>query len=356
MLDLKALLLKLMQFLGSDVVIQHPLNMSLNETTSREPTRTTLNDILSSTDDVMNGYNNLSSNSGINITARTTKVGRCLDDTNAEWAWKVTDLAGISSSTSKAVPITIYPLQAYNSFDAVVSSWDVDPDDDWELVELWAKFPQRTYTAKAGLQEEYCGYRTNTPSGTSTSVLFSSSYWEYNWPMPASFFNGIIPPLAIAGLMQGTNAATTRIGFRPLSDTQYRFRLYSHIHKITSSSSSYTYNAFVYTFFTRHRPSNTTSATCSVSGSNILMTTDPAMVGKTVYYYNNWNGPEGTPKWNRISTVTTSSSGTISTPITYQAGEKMLTNHPNWADQTGYPPSPYWYLVPGDTKTITIYN
>lgn len=358
MLDLKALLLKLMQFLGSDVVIQHPLDMTYSAINPREPTKTTLNSILSATDDVMIGYNNLSTNLGISINARTTKVGRCLDGANAEWAWKVTDLTGISASTSEVVPISIYPLEAYDSFDAITSSWTSNTGWDWEFVELWAKFPKRTYTRKAGLQEEYCGYRTDTPSGTSTSVLFSSSYWEYDWPMRFTFFNGVTPPLAIAGLMNGTSNATTRIGFRPLSDSQYRFRLYSHISKDTSSTNSYDYYAFVYMFFTRHKPYKTIELTASKvssgsgSAAEATLSTDPVKrVPQTMvvmYHRSSTSSAWG----NGIYPAYDSNTGNYTASTTF-AGETMFTNNPGWAGQTGYPESTYWYVTCTDTDDGT---
>ena len=230
MLDLKALLLKLVKYVGSDYIVNYIKYSSATDIDS------------CITNDVSTIASNANSSTGVGDSnyVRPIRVGRHSSSDGVEWAWKITYIPTTD---------TFFPLQ-YNGTSTYVNPGTVS-SNGWDFVEIYAKFPTQviTRTVETGRTYRY-GYTANTPSGTATAAFGSSQTLnKYSWPFPSSFINGY-RPCSVCGAHAYASPAVSR--FWGNGDTEgYDTYAYTSISSAGSTATQYDVPLFSYMFFTR---------------------------------------------------------------------------------------------------------
>ena len=232
MLDIKALLLKLTKYVGSDYFINY--NVTIDNTTAIESFHTT-SMVSAASANMAGGFYPATT------IYRPVKVGRYSDTAQGiEWAWKITYINNASY---------IYPLCAMSSMSD--NAYTYSNTGGWDFVEIYAKLPTQTITRTVATNREYrYGYTANTPSGTSTSALGATeTLATYTMPFPSSFFGGY-SPCTVAGTYSAASAAVMRVDARATTTTLSTYA-FTSISSTGSTATTYNVPIFCYMFFTR---------------------------------------------------------------------------------------------------------
>lgn len=232
MLDVKALLLKLARYVGSDYIINK----------DKYTSATDIDSCLLSEAGIPNtaSYANSSTPVGDTSYTRPIRVGRHSSSDGVEWAWKITYIP----ATGAFFPIKHLEGDTYTN-PSVTSS------NGWDFVEIYAKFPTQVITRTVDKNREYrFGYKANTPSGTATAAFGATETLKtYTWPFPSSFFNNYYP-CSICGCHSEASAAVSRVWGNTTS-TGYNTYAYTNISTTGSTATKYDVPLFSYMFFTR---------------------------------------------------------------------------------------------------------
>ena len=234
MLDLKALLLKLTRYVGSDYIVNYN-----NYTSATDIASCITNNIT----DIASSANSLVPVGDMSY-ARPIRVGRHSSSDGVEWAWKITYL----NTTSTFYPIWYNNTTTYTNSSATSSN-------GWDFVEIYAKFPTQVITRNVDTGRTYYkGYTKNTPTGTATAAFGAcNKLEEYSWPFPSSFFGGYIPA-SIGGAHGVASPAISRFwGNGSISTGNYFYDTYaySNISSAGTATTKYDVPLFSYMFFTR---------------------------------------------------------------------------------------------------------
>lgn len=230
MLDLKALLLKLTRYIGSDYIVNYDNYTSASDIDSC----------------ITSSVTGIASSASSNVPVgdrsyvRPIRVGRHSSSDGVEWAWKITYIPATGG---------FYPLWYNNTTDYTNSS--VTSSNGWDFVEIYAKFPTQVINRSDDSGRTYYkGYTASTPSGTATAAFGAcNTLDEYLWPFPSSFFGGYIPA-SIGGAHDVASPAISRFWGNG-STTSYDTYAYSSISSAGTASTTYDVPLFSYMFFTR---------------------------------------------------------------------------------------------------------
>lgn len=232
MLNVKALLLKLTKYVGSDYIINN----------IKYTSATDIDNCLISESDIPNtaSYANSSTPVGDTSYARPIRVGRHSSSDGVEWAWKITYIP----ATGSFFPIKNFDNDTYTN-PSVTSS------GGWDFVEIYAKFPTQVITRTVDTNREYrFGYTANTPSGTATAAFGATeTLTTYSWPFPSSFFNNYYP-CSVCGAHSVASPAVSRMWGNATS-AGYNTYAYTNISTTGSTATTYNVPLFSYMFFTR---------------------------------------------------------------------------------------------------------
>ena len=230
MLDLKALLLKLVRYVGSDYIVNY----------SNYTSATDIDSCITSSVTGIASYASSTTPLGNTSYVRPRRVGRYSGSDGVEWAWKITYIP----ATGSFFPLRHLEGDTYTN-PAVTSS------GGWDFVEIYAKFPTQVITRNVATNREYrFGYSASTPSGTASDAFGATETLKtYTWPFPSSFFNNYYP-CSICGCHSVASPAVSRVWGNTTS-TGYNTYAYTSISTTGTAATTYNVPLFSYMFFTR---------------------------------------------------------------------------------------------------------